>query len=57
MKLILFKLADARARLPAFKNPILSTLSRVLWLMFEAEYKLLKDVSSGCEIIVNAYTK
>jgi len=45
------------SRLPAFKNPILSTFSRVLWLIFEVEYKLLKDVSSGCEIIVNAYTK
>jgi ubiquinone/menaquinone biosynthesis C-methylase UbiE len=50
-------LPESCSRLPASKNPILSMFSRVLWLMLEAEYKLLKGASSGSEICVNAYTK
>lgn len=41
----------------SFKGSILSIFSRTLWLMLKLEYRLLKNKSSGSEIIINAFKK
>lgn len=50
-------LTEDCSKLPAFKNPFMSALTQMLWLVLAWEHKLLKNASSGSEICISARKK